>query len=510
MASTRQSKTGLSKSQYLQGMQCHKALYLYKHHPELHEETNPTQQAILDSGSEVGILAQLLFPGGIEIPCAGLSISEQVELTRQTISDGHKVLYEASFEHDGIFVKADILRKGPRGWELYEVKSSTGDKEVNHLDVALQYYVLTSAGLEISKAVLVVINTAYVRQGELDPKQLFIKLDLTKKVRGMQEEVVENLRHLRQMLKHEKVPALDIGPHCNVPYTCDFTNHCWSHVPELSVFSLAGRGVNKFELYAEGIVDLKDVPLDRLNVKQRHQVESYLEKRVEFNVKEIKPFLDDLWYPLCFLDFETFMSAIPPFDGTSPYRQIPFQYSLHTLKRKGGKLYHSDFLAEPNQDPRKALIEQLLEEIPEDACVLTFNQSFEIGVLKALAELYPRKSKRIMKLIDNIRDLMVPFRSRDAYHWQMQGSYSIKKVLPAFVPEMSYDSLEISNGGMAMEAWHLMCAAQSAEELATIRRNLLAYCEQDTVAMVRLLEVLEEKASARKGSRTEKIAPCRV
>jgi hypothetical protein len=136
--------------------------------------------------------------------------------------------------------------------------------------------------------------------------------------------------------------------------------------------------------------------------------------------------------------------------------------------------------------------------------VLTFNKNFEISVLKALAEQFPRKRKRIMSMIDNVRDLMVPFRNRDAYHWQMQGSYSIKKVLPAFVPEMSYDTLEISDGGMAMEAWHLMCAAESAKELATLRRNLLAYCEQDTLAMVRLLEVLEQKAQQTQGRTARK------
>ncbi|GAB6081910.1 hypothetical protein JCM30471_08240 [Desulfuromonas carbonis] len=487
-------KLGLSKSQYLRAMQCHKSLYLYKYHPELREEASASKQAVFDTGTAVGILAQSLFPGGVEVPYDGVSISDQIEMTKQAIDSGKKVIYEASFNHDGIFVKADILRKVSRGWELYEVKSAASLKDINRDDIALQYHILTEAGLQICKAYLVVINSGYVRDGEIDPQQLFTKLDLTKDVRAMQKMVVANLASIRIMLNKTKVPAIDIGPYCSNPYECDFWDHCWSHIPKDSVFDLAGKGIDKFGLYGEGIVNLKDIPLDRLNTNQRYQVEMFLNKGIEFKARELKKFLDELWYPLCFLDFETFMSAIPPFDGTRPYNQIPFQYSLHTLKRKGGKLHHSHFLGAPNQDPRKELLEQLLNDIPENACVLTFNKTFEIGVLKALAVQYPRKRKRIMGLIDNIHDLMVPFRQRDAYHWQMQGSYSIKKVLPAFVPEMSYDSLEISDGSMAMEAWHLMCAAQPGSELETLRRNLLDYCEQDTLAMVRLLEVLQQKA----------------
>jgi hypothetical protein len=498
MAKNRNKRTGLSKSQFLRGMQCHKSLYLFKYKPELLGEISASQLAVFENGKKVGTLAQSLFPGGVEIPYEGLSIPEQIAMTRKEINAGTKTIYEASFEHDGVFVKVDILHKGARGWELYEAKSSTKVKEVNIQDVALQYYVLNESELRVNKVFLVTINSNYLRQGEIDLRQLFAFQNLTKEVRRIQKDLVENLCSLRLMLQKDKVPVKDIGPHCSDPYPCDFCEHCWSHIPEPSVFSLTGKGVDKFALYSEGIVKMKEIPLDRLNLKQRHQVEAFLGKHIEFNTGEIEKFLKKLWYPLCFLDFESFMDAIPPFDDTRPYHQIPFQYSLHTVKRKNGKLYHTHFLAEPNKDPRKALVEQLLKDIPEDACLLTFNKTFEISVLKGLAELYPRKQKRLQALIDNVRDLMEPFRNRSAYHWQMQGSYSIKKILPAFVPELSYDSLKISDGGMAMEAWHSMCAAQSPEDLDVLRRGLLAYCEMDTLAMVRLLEVLQKSVELRR------------
>lgn len=485
----------LSKTQFIRGLQCHKSLWLYRNRPEL-RETSPEQLVVFASGTEVGLFAQKLFPSGIEIPYGELPLKEQLARTREAMHT-HKVIYEATFEHDGVLVKVDILKKGARGWELYEVKSATGIREVYESDTALQYYVLTGAGVRVSKVGLIHIDNTYVRNGDIDLKALFVIENFTGTVRKMQDEIVEQLRSQKKMLKKGVMPVIDIGHHCSDPYECDFSHHCWAHIPEPSVFSLAGRKAICYKLYREGIARMEDIPLDRLTSKQRYQVESYLNKSVEFDAKQIKAFLDELWYPLCFLDFETFQSAIPPFDGTHPYGQIPFQFSLHTLKRKRGKLHHSAFLGEPNRDPRKALLENMLDAIPEDACVLTYNKSFEVGVLKELAEFFPRKRKRIEALIGNVRDLMEPFRDRAAYHWQMQGSYSIKKVLPAFVPELTYDELEIGGGQAAMEAWHHMCAAQNKEELAAIRKNLLHYCALDTLAMVKLLGVLEKSVQVK-------------
>jgi hypothetical protein len=164
------------------------------------------------------------------------------------------------------------------------------------------------------------------------------------------------------------------------------------------------------------------------------------------------------------------------------------------MKRAGGRLHHKEFLAEPGIDPRKGLLEKLTEIIPEDACILAYNKSFEATVLKGLAECFPRKKKLIGTYIDNMIDLADPFRKRDIYSWKQQGAYSIKKVLPAFVKGMSYEGLEIADGGAAMQAYHEMCALMDKpKELANLRKSLLAYCKMDTLAMVRLLDVLRKK-----------------
>ena len=481
----------LSKSLYIRGLQCHKSLYLHKFHPELRDEVSDASAARLQGGKDVGAVAQQLFPGGVEVPYEGLSISEQVAMT-QKLMRSKGVIYEASFSHDGIFVKVDILRKGRRGWEIYEVKASTKVKDVYLDDAALQYHVLNGIGINVDKVFIVHIDNSYVRTGELDVKGLFVKSEVTKEVVDKQTEVAAQIKAQRKMLRG-KLPKTDIGPYCSAPYECDFQGHCWQDVPEDSVFDLAGKGVDKFDLYRNGIVRQKDIPRDLLNAKQRQQVEATIRRRNTVDKKKVREFLSELWYPLCFLDFETFMPAVPLYAGTKPYQPIPFQYSLHLLKRKGGKLHHRAFLAEPGVDPRKALLEQLLDDIPEDACVLTYNKSFERNRLNELAEAFPRKAKKIRKIIANIRDLMLPFQRRDVYFWQMKGSYSIKQVLPAIVPDLSYDGLAISDGGMAMEGWWRMCSAESREEVEKIRKDLLDYCVMDTLAMVEVYFTLSNK-----------------
>ncbi len=485
---------GLSKSRYLNGLQCPKYLWLATWHKELRNEFDETTEEILAQGHQVGDIAQELFPGGVEIPYDGLSIDEQLQQTQNVLKQS-KVIYEASFEYNGVFVKADILRKGRGGWELYEVKSSSKLKDTYYDDLAVQYHVITNAGIKITKAHLIHINTSYQRKGKLDPHQLFTIVDLTEGVLEMQPAVKKQIATLKKMLAGAE-PIVQIGPHCEDPYECAFSEHCWQDVPdEGSVFDLAGNGADCFKLYHEGITKLKDIPLDRVKGKQRQQVEAAKKKQTIVNKEGLQEFMDSLWYPLCYLDFETFMEAVPSYDGQRPYQQMPFQFSLHIQKKPGGKVYHHEYLAPPAIDPRKEFLDELLKVLPDDGCIMVYYKPFEQSRLKELAELYPRKKKQIQQLIDNMVDLLDPFKARHLYSWKQQGSHSIKAVLPAFVKDLSYDELEISNGSAAMQAYHSMCASvESPRKLATLRKQLLAYCKQDTLAMVRLLEVISERA----------------
>ncbi|MGE4542913.1 MAG: DUF2779 domain-containing protein [Pedobacter sp.] len=494
---SRQGGSGLSKSLILKGLQCQKALWLAKNPPDFPLPEKPELQAKFDLGTEVGILAQQLFPGGTEVPFEGLSFSDQLTRTRQLIDNGAQVIYEASFSFSAIFVKVDILVRDGDAWQIHEVKMGTSVKDVNLDDVAVQHYVLNGCGLSVSKCFLVHIDNSYVRQGAIEVDKLFASEDITLKVLARLQSMPQIVAELRATLRGGGEPAIDIGPHCNDPYECDYIPYCWQHIPEDSIFDLRGLGVDKFALYKRGIIRLADVPLNELNPAQRQQAEATLNQQDAINPQQVKAFLDSLWYPLCHLDFETFDTPIPPFDGVRPYQKVPFQYSLHIQTEAGAEPQHFEYLAPPNVDPRRELIEQLLAAIPADACVLTYNQAFEKGVLRELAALFPDLAEAIEGRISNVRDLMLPFKRRDVYRWPMRGSYSIKEVLPAMVPELSYEGLEIANGMAAMQAYREMCALEDPVALTELRRAMLEYCRLDTLAMVRILGVLVEIGECR-------------
>lgn len=497
----RSGSSGLSKSLILKGLQCQKALWLTKNPPDFEFPPQPDLEAKFRAGTDVGILAQQLFPGGTEVPYEGLSFPGQLARTKQLIDNGTQIIYEASFSFSAIFIKVDILVRDADGeketWQLHEVKMGTGVKPVNLDDVAVQDYVLSGCGLSVSKCSLVHIDNSYVRQGAIEVDNLFSSEDISAKVAARQQSLPEIVTEFRETMRENKQPDIDIGSHCTDPYECDFIPYCWQKIPENSIFELRGNGINKFDYYNRGIVRLEDLPLDQLNPAQRQQTEATLNQQDSTDVDKVKEFLATLWYPLCHLDFETFNIPIPKFDDTHPYQQVPFQFSLHIQERAGAEPQHFEYLAPPEVDPRRELIEQLLAVIPTDACLLTYNQAFEKGVLRNLAELFPDMAEAISMRLENVRDLMVPFRKRAVYRWQMRGSYSIKDVLPALVPDLSYAGMEIADGMAAMRAYHEMCLLEPGEELNKLRRAMLDYCRLDTLAMVRILGELERILSNR-------------
>jgi len=483
--------TYLSKTLFMKGLQCHKALYFEKYQPELKVEQDTDMQLRLAGGIEAGNYAKGLFPGGVEVPYDGLSHDEQVAMTQQLIAEGTNTIYEAAFFHDGIFVKLDILHMGTKGWEMYEVKASNEYKDHYLNDISVQYYVAAGSGLKISKAHIVYMNREYVRKGAIDPKKLFVTENITGDVKKNQAVIKTKLDEIRKMLLGD-MPVMDIGSHCDDPYECDFMSHCREHLPDTSVFDLCGSSKIKWELYYEGHHDMAKLPLDRLEPKQRFQVEAYIGKTEITDKTVVKQYLNSLTYPLCFFDFETFQQPVPPFDGTKPYQKIPFQYSLHVIEEKGAKLNHYEYLAEPGTDPREEIARGLISQIPKDATVLVYHKPFETEILNNFKSWFPKYAKKLDAIIDNIVDLKEPFSQRVAYHWKMQGSASLKAVLPAFIPEMTYEGMEVSHGGEAQEAYFTMQELEDPKGLGRLRKALLEYCRQDTLAMVRLLEKLED------------------
>ena len=476
-------------------MQCHKSLFLYKKSPELRDDIDLAQKAIFSTGTDVGIRAQKLFPGGKDA-----SIKDEIpgwksiNRTRKLIEAGEKVIYEAAFQCNGVLVAVDILVRHGKKWKFYEVKSSTEVKDVHLNDVALQLHVLSNSGLSVTDAFVVHLNNQYVRKGDLDIKSLFAIQSVFSEAQSKQEEVEEQIEVFRDLLGKKTEPKMDIGPHCSDPYDCDFQGHCWKHIPKNSVFDISRLGSDKkFALYNDGIVRIKDIPEDYpLSASQKIQVEGVLKNRVRIDEQNIKDFLKDLKGPLHFLDFETFNPAVPLYENSRPYQKICFQYSLHVQEVNRGDHHHHEFLAETGSDPRKAFIEKLLADTQEMGDIMVYNKAFEVGCLNDLAATFPKYAKAIKALIARIKDLMTPFQNKHYYAPKMRGSYSIKAVLPALVPSLSYKKLAITDGGMASAIYEQLPKVTGPKTVAQTRKDLLDYCKMDTLAMVEVLEVLKK------------------
>ena len=490
------SQHQISKSSYIKGLQCKKHLYLYKHYYNLKDEISEIQESVFDRGHEVGRLAQNLFPGGYDAsPKNNREIDEGVALTSELIENGEKVIYEAGFVYDEVLILADILVKDGDSWKIYEVKSSTSISETYLIDAAVQYYVLNGCGLNISDVSIVFINNKYTRQGEIDIHKLFNIKSVKDKIRKYLNDIPSNVKNFKKVIELNSIPNVPIGEQCFYPYKCSYYNFCWKNIPEDSVFEISGMHLwKKFELYNEGVIRIEDIKNDtRLSKNQLIQVNAVKTGEKIVNVSFVEEFLKEFKHPLYFMDFESFQTAIPPYENCRPYQQIPFQYSVHRLKDKDEKLEHYELLADPNSDPRLQFIEGLLDVLEDEGSIIVYNKSFEITRLREIANDFPVYSSRTEKVIERIVDLMIPFQKKEIYYPEMNGSFSIKYVLPALVPELTYQGMGITDGGIASISYGKLL--HPATDLFThdeIRRNLLEYCKLDTLAMAKIFFKLQE------------------
>ncbi len=487
----------LSKSLYTRGLQCSKSLWLKKYRPDVLTPPDKQTLAVFETGHKVGELACQLFPNGKEVPFEGTTFDEKITLTKKWIEEGTRDIYEATFNYDDVLVMVDILHINDDGSvEIYEVKSSTEVKDIYLHDASIQYYVLKGLGYDVKKTSIVHLNNQYVREEHLEIDKLFTVADVSETVLELQDEIPTYLAYFRKQLANKDTePDIEIGKQCYKPYECDAKAYCWKHIPEYSIFNISRLNVDKkFTMYHDGIIEFSQIT-DTFNFSkaQQIQIEAGQSNASIINNEAIRKFVDGLSYPLYYLDFETFQQAIPEWKGISPFMQIPFQYSIH-IEHKDGTLEHKEFLAEEGIDPRYELAKRLAEDIPTDVTVLAYNMGFEKGVIKKLAEMFGEFASRLMYIHDNIQDLMIPFQKKDYYTPSMLGSYSIKYVLPALVPEMAeaYEELDdVQNGGEAMQTYAKLAQMENKHEVARLREALLRYCELDTLAMVKILEKLK-------------------
>ena len=442
----------LSKSRYTNGLKCLKILWLDIHKNE-EKEASAANQTRMDTGIKAGELARDYFGPYALVPYnddSNIMLAETRRLlaAQNQNQQGLSIICEATFANEDGLCRVDILRCYDDGVEMLEVKSSAGVKPQHLDDLAFQYHILNSCGIKVKKACILHINTGYERIGELEIQKLFTLADCTNEVKEKQEEVIANIRKIKEIAGGETEPDIPMGEHCDISYSCPYKQYCLKQAQKPII----------------------DCP-------------------------KIKSFIETLSYPLYFLDFETFRETIPSFDHQKPYQQIPCQYSIHIQKNEGAEPEHIEFLAEAGIDPRRTFAERLCADIPKGACVLAWNMSTEKGYIAGLAALFPDLAPHLMAIHDNIKDLIIPFRKK-AWRGYAQGSNSLKDVVPAMFPddpELNYGKLEfIRNGMEAMDAFGDL-PNKSPDEQKQIRAALLAYCRHDTFVMVKILEKLKSE-----------------
>lgn len=567
----------LSKSRYTRGAQCPKMLWMEAHRPELFD-ASVLNEKVLATGNEVGDLAMGYYGDFVEIPFDAHDFAGMAQLTRYHVEQGTPVVCEATFAHDGNLCMVDVLLVEPDGVRLVEVKSSTHVREVYLHDMAYQCWLLGECGLRVKSAALMHVDGSYVREGSIDVRKLFKVVDCTDTVFSLVASVGERVRFLKEVADRSDEPGalgamlregesdapadaqgspcarprseFGIGPHCANPYPCGYRAWCWRAVPENSVFDLARMNMKKaFDLYDQGIVTFDDANAAGLRPGGLARLQLELSRTGEsahIDAHAVREAIAPLTTPLYFLDFETFQPAVPLYDGTHPYEQVPTQYSLHIVRDFSADLSHAErvvcdparaqsagdahdlahegescgaralaagatpgaaagagaapfehreFLAQPSGDPRRAVAEALVRDIPRDVCVVAYNMSFERMVLKNLADAYPDLADHLLAVCANMCDLMVPFRNGAYYCAAQKGSYSIKAVLPALFPndsELDYHALDGVRNGAEASAAFADLAGMTPEQAALVRASLLRYCELDTLAMVRIWQKLRE------------------
>ena len=484
----------LSKSKFITGQQCHKSLWLSIKGIKPTNLADESAKDRLKAGGQVGEVAKELFPHGQEIEYLGSDFQKMCDLTKKAIDAGETTLYEASFIEKGVFIRVDIMNKTSKGWDIYEVKSSSSLRSYHKEDASLQWHILQSLkDLKLNDAFVVTLNNKYLKDGDINPAKLFTKHLLTDYVKSNQHKIENQLEDIKLVSISKNEPKVSIGAQCKKPHACEYLDRCWpkSTKETNSVFNLYRLNLDKkLDFYNQGIISFEQIKHDtKLSSTQQNQIKAHESKEPIINKSKIQSFINSVEYPISYFDFETFTDAVPLFDSQRPHMQMPFQYSLHIQNDENELLNiddnHFEFIADYNRDPRRFIAKSMIQNLPKEGSIMAYNESFEKSCIKNLAEYCPDLAEDLLALNERFVDLIIPFRGGGYYDSEFRGSFSIKKVLPAICSphkDLDYKELVISNGGLASTSYKGLRNKSNKDSQKTLK-DLYQYCRLDTYAM---------------------------
>lgn len=483
----------LSKSRLMASLQCERRLWLEVHRPDLAELSASTRVAFA-TGHEVGEVAQNLYSathgaGHLLEYDAGLATA--LSLTKHLLADptDTRPIYEATFQHQGILVRLDVLLRTPGGVHLVEVKSSTSLKPEHVTDCAIQAWVVRGSGLDVQRLSLAHIDNQFVYGGDGDYRGLLKEHDITADVLALQARVPQWLAAAQGAVAGKAEPDVAPGKRCVTPYECAFMQHCWPHEAAYPVQSLGGNRELLGSFIGAGFRDLRDVPAEHLTRADHQRIQAVTRAGIQQLDPEAGEFVRSLGYPRYFLDFETVAPAVPLFAGTRPYEALPFQFSCH-VQQEDGRIEHRQYLDLSGADPRRSCAGALLAALDEAGPVLVYT-GYEQRVIGSLAAWFPDLAGRLRAVGGRLVDLH-PVTHRHFYHPDMQGSWSLKKILPIVAPDLSYGAGEVQDGNAASGAWFEARRPETtSERRALLVTELTRYCALDTEGLLRIAQYFQ-------------------
>ncbi len=484
----------LTKTDFIQYLNCPESLWLLKNKPEVYNqfkgEFSLFLEKLIKEGYEVEEYAKQLFPTGIDLP-----ENATPQFTKQQLASDNTVLFQPSFvTQKGVFARIDILEKlDDSSFHIYEIKSASSIKKEKIDDACFQKYVLTECGYKVTKVSIIHLNKEYVRQGEINPDELLEIVDVTEQIDGIYSSVVNEINAAVNFINKEVINENE----CSSRYKTR-TNHCDTFkyfnkdVPEFSIYEIGRISAKKIgQLVDNNQLGILDIPLDfELSTKQQAQVESVRQEQVIINKPEIEKTLSKLVFPLHFVDYETFPTAVPLLDNMSPHNHLVFQVSIHTMQ-EDGTITHFEWLGKKVEQPIE-MLQQMQEFTGFTGTFISWFAPFERGRNEDMIHWIPEFTDYLNYMNANMFDLMDVFKA-DYVDYRFHGSTSIKKVLPVLCPQFSYQDLAVQDGTMALDTWGRMVTDPNFdEEIEQTRKNLLEYCKLDTLAMVEIYKVLKQ------------------
>ena len=479
----------LSKTKLLCLKQCRRRLWLETYQPEILPEPSAEKATLLATGNAVGEIARRLYGRGTgHLVSFERGLRAAIDATRALVdAGGREPIFEATFDHDGVNVRVDVLDRSEPQPKLIEVKSSAHVKDHYLDDCAIQAWALTQNGLAPRAVVVATVDPQFVYPGGGRYEGLLVETDVTQPVQERLNAVDALVVAARSTLAELDEPAVAVGTHCGAPYECDFYAHCAPPAGQFPVLGLGGSKEKLFELMHAGFRDLRDVPESALTNDTQRLIWQQTRSGQAHLGAELRELARGLAYPRYYLDFETVNPAVPIFAGTRPFEALPFQWSCH-IEPAAGKLEHAEFLSLSTEPPMRQLAESLVATLGAAGPILIYTP-YERRVLAELAARYPDLAAPLAALAPRLVDLHPPTR-RHYYHPAMQGSWSLKAVLPTVAPDLQYSALGEVRDGLAAQTAYLEAVAAHTSDArrAALRRALLDYCRQDTLALVRLVE----------------------